>query len=176
PQADPHRCPRYPPATDGTRAAHGTEIIVRHSSARYAPTWQRPSLGVPAMTARPVHWHEGMFLRPHHFQAAQRYAAAELARGTHWTLHHDWGLRTIDLDRDALANNRFVVRSLRARFRDGTLVSLPEDGDLPALDLKPVLEKNPSVTVLIGLPTLHLGRANVSTARSDTARFTLDSQ
>src|SRR5437763_1864801 len=23
------------------------------------------------MTARPVHWHEGMFLRPHHFQAVQ---------------------------------------------------------------------------------------------------------
>ena len=65
---------------------------------------------------------------------------------------------------------------LRARFRDGTLISLPEEGDLPALDLKPALERNPSVTVLLALPTLHLGRANVSEARTDSARFTLDSQ
>ena len=25
------------------------------------------------MTTRAVHWHEGMFLRPHHFNAAQQH-------------------------------------------------------------------------------------------------------
>jgi len=131
------------------------------------------------MTARPVHWHEGMFLRPHHFQAAQRHASDELTRGTRWNLHHDWGLRAVELDADAVANHRFAVRSLRARLRDGTLVSLPEDGDLPALDLKPALERGASVTVFLAVPTLHLGRANVSderTARADGSRFQLDSQ
>jgi type VI secretion system protein ImpJ len=128
------------------------------------------------MTARPVHWHEGMFLRPHHFQAAQRHAAHELTRATHWNLHHDWGLRAIDLDRDALANNRFVVRSLKARLRDGTLVSLPEDGDLAPFDLKPHLERNASLTVYLALPVVHLGRANVSEARSEGARYNVDSQ
>src|SRR6516162_4392771 len=98
------------------------------------------------MTVRPVHWHEGMFLRPHHFQAAQRYYAHELERGTRWNLHHDWGVRAIDLEREALANHRFVVRGLRARLRDGTLVSVPEDGDLPVLDLKPAFERGGSVT------------------------------
>jgi hypothetical protein len=43
----------------------------------------------------PVRWHEGMFLRPHHFQAAQRHAAHELNRATHLNLHHDWGLRAL---------------------------------------------------------------------------------
>jgi type VI secretion system protein ImpJ len=128
------------------------------------------------MTARPVHWHEGMFLRPHHFQAAQRHAAQELSRGTRWNLHHDWGVRAIDLDRDALSNYRFVVRSLRARLRDGTLVALPEDGDLPPLDLKPAFERGPSVTVFLGLPALHLGRSNISDTRSDGGRYRLDSQ
>src|SRR6478735_3425684 len=67
----------------------------------------------PFMTARPVHWHEGMFLRPHHFQAAGRFLAHEMARGDKWDLHHNWGLRSIQIDPDALANHRFVVRSLQ---------------------------------------------------------------
>ncbi len=128
------------------------------------------------MTARPVHWHEGMFLRPHHFQANQRYFCKELARATRWNQHHDWGLRSISLDLDALANHRFVVRSLRARLRDGTLISLPEDGDVPVLDLKPHLERQSSLTVYLALPLVHLGRSNVSEERLDAVRYRLDTQ
>jgi hypothetical protein len=32
---------------------------------------------------------------------------------TTYALHHYWGLRAIDLDADALAASRFVVRSLK---------------------------------------------------------------
>lgn len=128
------------------------------------------------MTARPVHWHEGMFLRPHHFQALARHAAHEQARAGRWNLHHDWGLRRIELDVDALANHRLVVHLLQARLRDGTLVELPSDGDLPALDLKPALQRSPSVTVFLALPLLHLGRSNTSAGPSDSARFRVDTQ
>jgi type VI secretion system protein ImpJ len=128
------------------------------------------------MTAHPVHWHEGMFLRPHHFQSAQRHLASQVAQADHWDCHHNWGLRRFSLDTDALANNRFVVRALQARLRDGTLVSLPEDGDVPALDLKPALEANRSATVLLALPVVHIGRANVSAGRVDGARYRIDAQ
>lgn len=130
--------------------------------------------GTQTMTARPVHWHEGMFLRPHHFQAAQRYQAHQLAQATHWNLHHDWGLRSIEIDRDALRNHRFVVKRLRARLRDGTLVALPEDRVLPALDLKPHLEKQPSVTVYLGLPVVQLGRSNIAEDNPLGGRYQVD--
>src|SRR5581483_8681683 len=94
-----------------------------------------PESGLPTMTARAVHWHEGMFLRPQHLQAAQRHTAHLSTVGDKWDLHYNWGLRDIDLDLEALANHRLVVRSLRARLRDGTLVSVPEDGLLPAVEL-----------------------------------------
>ena len=48
--------------------------------------------------------------------------------------------------------------------------------NVPALDLKPALERSPSLTVLLALPTLHLGRANVGSDRADGARFLLDAQ
>ncbi|MFQ3594478.1 MAG: type VI secretion system baseplate subunit TssK, partial [Gemmataceae bacterium] len=112
------------------------------------------------MSVRPVHWDEGMFLRPHHFQAASRFASLELARGDKWDQHYNWGIRRIVIDGDALANHRLVIRRLQARFRDGTLVDLPEDGDVPALDFKAALEKSSSVDLFLALPMVHLGRAN----------------
>ena len=127
------------------------------------------------MTARAVHWHEGMFLRPHHFQAAMRHWDHLAHRGEKWDVHYNWGLRTLDLDLDALANHRFAVHALRARLRDGSLVALPEDGTLPALDLKPVLEQSRSVTIFLAVPVVNLGKANVVSGHGgDGARFVLD--
>ncbi len=126
------------------------------------------------MTARAVHWHEGMFLRPHHLQAAQRHIAQLQHIADQWDHAFHWGLRTIDLDRDALANHRLVVRSLRARMRDGALISLPEDGELPVLDLKTALPGEGAVTVFLGVPVLHLGRPNLAGARPGEGRYVLD--
>src|SRR5262249_37297690 len=79
-----------------------------------------------------------------------------------WDHHYNWGLRSFDLDKDALNNHRLVIRSLQARFRDGTLVSIPEDATLPALDLKQLMATENSLTVNLAVPMLRLGRANVS--------------
>jgi type VI secretion system protein ImpJ len=129
------------------------------------------------MTARAVHWYEGMFLRPHHFQAAQRHWDDLMSRGAHWDIHYNWGLRGIDVDLEALANYRFVVRALQARLRDGTMVTLPEDGVLQPLDLKGAFERGNTVTVFLAVPVLRLGRANsASGSVADGARYTLDSQ
>lgn len=83
------------------------------------------------MGINPVHWHEGMFLRPHHFQLSRAQQSEQSHLSEKWDHHHNWGLREIDLDLDALANSRLVVRSLKARFRDGTLVVIPDDGVVP---------------------------------------------
>src|SRR5207253_5063087 len=121
-----------------------------------------------AMASRPlqaVHWHEGMFLRPHHFQIAEQYSASLAHIRETFDQHHYWGLRSIDLDLDALANYRLVVKSLKARMRDGTLINVPEDGALSDIDLRPSLEsarEAPLVTVYLGLPLFQPGQANVS--------------
>ena len=115
-----------------------------------------------------------MFLRPHHLQAAQRHADHLRHAADGWDHAFHWGLRAFELDRDALANHRLVIRSLRARFRDGTLVSLPEDGELPALDLKAALPGEGAVGVFLGVPVLHLGRPNVAGGRAGEGRYLLD--
>jgi type VI secretion system protein ImpJ len=110
--------------------------------------------------AAQVHWYEGMFLLPQQMQAAERYGLRQLHRSHKWDVHYDWGLRVVELDVAALANARCVVRSLKARLRDGTLVAVPEDGSLGAVDLKPAFQAADSVTVFLAVPRLHLGRPN----------------
>ena len=129
------------------------------------------------MSARAVHWHEGMFLRPHHFQTLQRHSADQDRRRDRIDHHFSWGLRAIDIDLDALANFRFDVHSLSARLRDGTIVELPEDGVLPVLELKKILEDNRSVVIYLALPAMNLAKANSSDrGPTDGARFLVDLQ
>jgi type VI secretion system protein ImpJ len=118
-----------------------------------------------------------MYLRPHHFQAAQRHAQHLDRRTGKWDVHHNWGLREGALDTDALANYRCVVRSLAGRLRDGTAVVIPEDGDLAAVDLRPALEEATGVTVFLAVPVVNLSKANVSgDGTGDGARYHVDSQ
>ena len=128
------------------------------------------------MSYRDVHWHEGMFLRPQHFLASRRYASDRVQMGEKWDHHYDWGLRAIDLDVEALGNYRFVVRSLEARLRDGTLVIVPLDRKLQERNLKKAFETQNSVTAYLGLPVLSEGRANIAAiSESETlARFLVD--
>ncbi|MCI0459063.1 MAG: type VI secretion system baseplate subunit TssK [Gemmataceae bacterium] len=112
------------------------------------------------MTEQAVHWFEGMALWPHMMQQAERFGLRQLHLSHNLDVHHDWGLRALDLDVGALASYRFAARALKARLKDGTMVSAPEDGSLAALDLRPALQTSSTITVYLGVPKLHLGRAN----------------
>ena len=128
------------------------------------------------MATREVHWHEGMFLRPHHFQASNRHLEAQSHRSDRWDHYYNWGLSLLDLDLEALANHRFVVRSLEARWHDGTAIAVPEDGVLPVLELKPVFEQTTSTTIYLGVPVLRVSRPNVSAEGSRDVRYRLETQ
>jgi type VI secretion system protein ImpJ len=128
------------------------------------------------MRNSPVHWHEGLFLRPHHFQAADRYWAEMVQTSEQWDHPYSYGLLAIDFSREALGNHQFEVRQLKARMRDGTLVMLEFGQEPDRLDLKSELssvgkaladlneafEKEPVVRVFLGVPKLKLGRQNIN--------------
>jgi type VI secretion system protein ImpJ len=133
-----------------------------------------PSRGDPAMRTLAVHWHEGMFLRPHHFQAADRYWADQVRQSGRWDQPYNWGVRRIDLDPNALKAYRFVVRSLQARMRDGTIVRVPQDTALPELDLRTAFGAADTVEVLLAVPALDVNRANVVGPADEGSRFRIE--
>ncbi len=128
----------------------------------------------------PVNWYEGLFLRPHHFQAADRSLAESAQMSDQWDHPYGYGLLSMDFSREALANHQFEVRQLKARMRDGTLVSLefgqaPDRLDLKdemasvgkaLADLSEAFDKESVVRIFLAVPKLKLGRPN--TASGDT--------
>lgn len=121
------------------------------------------------MRTLPVHWHEGMFLRPHHFQASDRYWADYVRQMSRWDQPYNWGIRKIDIDLNALKNYRLVVPQLQVRLRDGTIIRAPQDVTLPEVDLRPRFQSSNEVEVSIAIPTLEVGRANVGMGTADEA-------
>lgn len=125
------------------------------------------------MISRAVYWQEGMFLRPHHFQAAHRFLTDQSRRNHNFDVHYNWGLRSIELDLAALANHRLVVHALEARLRDGTPVVIPRDGPLASIDLRPVLQgqEGREFLVYLAAPARSPGRRNISVDRHADFRY-----
>ena len=128
------------------------------------------------MSTPPVYWHQGMFLRPHHFQAAARYWADQLRLTGRFAVHYNWGARVIRINTDALRNFRFEITQLAARLHDGTIVVAEsgKDSALDPIDLKPTLDRlapGQSFDVLVAVPKLQLGRSNAGRPDDPTLRY-----
>ncbi len=109
----------------------------------------------------PVHWSEGMFLRPHHFQAAERYWTELTATSQQWDNPYSYGLRSIDISQEAIANHQVEVKTCHARMKDGSVIALDAGQGPGRVDLKEAFEQHSEVTVYLAVPNLALGRANV---------------
>ena len=103
-----------------------------------------------------------MFLRPHHFQAAERYGLRVADQNTRFAQWHAWGYRRCVIDEAALGGFRLVVRELDGRFRDGTILSMPADAPLPDIDLKPAFQGKTVLDVSLGIPVIRSTPTGIS--------------
>lgn len=118
----------------------------------------------------PVHWHEGLFLRAHHFQAADRAAFELRNTSERWDHPYRHGLYALEYSSEALANGFFEINRLCARLPDGTIVDLgqdatPERRALSAVSttrLQDAFDQTAVVRVYIGIPRRRSVGANVA--------------
>lgn len=80
------------------------------------------------MVDRPV-WSEGLFLRPQHFQLAERVGAGSLQARLDGALAYPWGLVELVLSDSLAQGGKVGVERLVAVLPDGERVSVP--GDTP---------------------------------------------
>ncbi|QDV25561.1 type VI secretion system baseplate subunit TssK [Aureliella helgolandensis] len=124
------------------------------------------------MRTQSVHWYEGMFLRPQHFQASDRYWHGHVGTAIQWQSSYPYGVRNIRIQREALGANYFQLNGCQAVLRDGTLVDL--DGEELRISLKEAFEKQTSVTVLLAVSRMVLGRANTGSPTERSTRLLVD--
>jgi len=109
-----------------------------------------------------VHWHEGLFLQPHHLQVMQRYLLNRHARERALAWAYPYGLVQAKLSSDALENLVVQFDRLHVIMPSGLEVLLPEDAEVPALNIKQQFETGKgSFTILLGVPLWYASRANV---------------
>lgn len=134
----------------------------------------------------PVHWAEGMFLRPHHFQASDRHWAEHVAVGLAARDPCGYGIVTLQIDPTALASRQVEVRACRAVMHDGTVVWLEpgEEPDRVSIDravgtfsklkaaIGDALDIADTVRVYLAVPRVDPAGANVSPPGSaERARY-----
>jgi predicted component of type VI protein secretion system len=72
-----------------------------------------------------VHWHEGLFLQPHHLQTMQRELLDASWRERRMTWMFPYGVIELKLSTDALENMLVRIDRLRAVMPSGIEIDIP---------------------------------------------------
>lgn len=108
-----------------------------------------------------VHWHEGLFLQPHHLQTMQRQVGERSERERRLAWSYPYGVVDLKLSVDALENMLVRFDRLRCVMPSGLEIDYPENADLPGLDIKRVFASSSGAfTVSIAAPVWQSNRAN----------------
>lgn len=107
-----------------------------------------------------VVWSEGMFLRPQHFQQAQRHGEFALHQRGLASQNLYWGFHSLNIDNEALAIGKVGIAQGAGLMPDGTAFAFPGPDDAPpAIDIGDTVKGK---RVYLCLPAFRPGAEEVS--------------
>jgi type VI secretion system protein ImpJ len=113
------------------------------------------------MIAPQIHWHEGLFLQPHHLQRLQKGLSDQFGFERRIAMNYGYGVIEARLSHDDLQNQRLRFQRLRLVMPGGAVISYPENAVVPSLDIRDAFSLNPKgFTVYLGLPHWFDARSN----------------
>ena len=111
--------------------------------------------------AAPIHWHEGLFLQPHHLQRLQKSFLDGRGEERRLTWSYPYGVVEARISHDELENVRVRFDKLRVVMPSGLEINFPENAELPSLDIKQAFASSGSVYIMLGVPLWFDRRTNV---------------
>ena len=116
-----------------------------------------------------IHWHEGLFLQPHHLQRFQKNIHDLVAMGRTIQMPYPYGVIEMKLSYDELENKRLLFDRLRVITRGGIEIDYPKNAHLPIIDIKKALAERPGgFAVALAVPLWVDERANSIELGSNT--------
>lgn len=113
------------------------------------------------MSIPQIHWHEGLFLQPHHLQRLQKHTLDQFGVERNLTMHFAYGVLEAKLSLDDLQNQRLRFQKLKIVMPGGAVLSYPENTVLPSLDIRDAFAANPKgFNIYLGLPHWFDARSN----------------
>ena len=118
-----------------------------------------------------VVWHEGMFLRPHHFQQFERYLDKELTNRSKALLPYSWGFSALSINQSNLEIGELTLDACAGVFPDGTGFNTAT-GDATPLSIR-VPDAVQDAIVYLAIPLRQEGAAEVgdSDHRNSLVRY-----
>ncbi|UCE59374.1 MAG: type VI secretion system baseplate subunit TssK [Phycisphaerales bacterium] len=108
-----------------------------------------------------IHWSEGMFLRPHHLQASQRWMETVVRTGFDAVRPFGWGFVDLSIASEPLENFTLRLDGCNLRLKDGTWVRVPENTQLAPLNFENALSNaGGTLRIFLGVPEMQAVRAN----------------
>ena len=108
-----------------------------------------------------LHWYEGQFLQPHHFQQEQQSLEATFVQERSFATPYPYGVADFSILTDHLEDGWVRFDNLKLVFPDGLFVDTRHNASLPPLNIKDALSKRTShLDIYVGIPILHFNRAN----------------
>ncbi len=108
-----------------------------------------------------IHWHEGLFLQPHHLQRFQKNLFDLVEQGRTLHIPYAYGVLEMKLNYDDLENKRIRFDKLRVITRSGLEVDVPRNADLPIIDIKKAFAERPGgFAIALAVPLWVDERAN----------------
>ena len=124
----------------------------------------------------PVHWAEGLFLQPQHLQRFQQNVAHDSYALFALQQPYPYGVIELELNEDALLEQRVEVRKLKAVLSDGTLLDVPHNASVPPLTVTTDLTSKlnaPTIEICLCVPLLSTQHSNVCTKEKNQGRYEL---
>ncbi len=112
------------------------------------------------MATGEVHWHEGLFLQPHHLQTMQRFFTERIGTQRKLLWSYPYGVVESRISNDALENLLVQFDQLHVVMPSGLEIVTPDMTDIPAIDIKPAFESGRPITIYLGVPLWYSERAN----------------
>ncbi|MFV3126344.1 type VI secretion system baseplate subunit TssK [Niveispirillum sp. KHB5.9] len=107
-----------------------------------------------------VAWHEGLFVRQHHFQQMHRHLDWLLDQRVAPLAGDGWGLTMLAVDRGALERGHVALARAEGLMRDGTPIAMPEEAALPPSIEIPKATRD--CLVHLALPRIHPADADMA--------------
>ena len=100
-----------------------------------------------------LHWHEGLFLQPHHLQMMQRQLQTDICAARALLAPYAFGVIECRLSHDDLADGRIHFERLNAIMPSGQEVFFPKEANLPSLDIKMALARGSGpIDIFLAIP------------------------
>ncbi|MEA1892864.1 MAG: type VI secretion system baseplate subunit TssK [Campylobacterota bacterium] len=114
-------------------------------------------------TLKPIYWHQGLFLKPHHFQYLQAYQQQDALVVKENLEPYFWGVSKLDIDKKELLNKNFLIQNLELIFMDGTVVNLPDNALLKSRSFEKLYnDMLEDLKVYVGIKSFTQSELNVT--------------